>query len=140
MLNPYKARKTLLSGTTSYFYAWQTLKLPVFNIILPALIKYVNHLFWIFSNYSGLNICYYTTQHCKFYFISPLNIKNGYAKKHSHHEESPKAILTLLQPPLKGRTHLYYYKTQKGKMINTFYIIFRNTISPHHCNDRSHAG
>ena len=33
MSNPYKAHKTLLSGTTPYFAAWQTLKLPVFNII-----------------------------------------------------------------------------------------------------------
>ena len=27
----------LLSGTTPYFAAWQTLKLPVFNIILPVI-------------------------------------------------------------------------------------------------------
>ena len=42
VLNPYKAHKTLLSGTTSYFAAWQTLKLPVFNIILYVIRKYVN--------------------------------------------------------------------------------------------------
>ena len=42
VLNPYKAHKTLLSGTTSYFTAWQTLKLPVFNIILYVIRKYVN--------------------------------------------------------------------------------------------------
>lgn len=35
-----------------------------------------------------------------------LNIKSGYAKKHSHHEEAPEAILTLLQLPLIGRTYL----------------------------------
>ena len=29
MSNPYKARKALPSGTTPYFNAWQTLKLPV---------------------------------------------------------------------------------------------------------------
>ena len=45
-------------------------------------------------------------------------------KKHSHHEESPKAILTLLQPPLKGRTHLYYYITKKRKIVNTISVIF----------------
>lgn len=50
-----------------------------------------------------------------------LNIKSGYAKKHSHHEGSPEAILTLLQPPLIGRTHLYYYDTKKGKIVNTIY-------------------
>ena len=42
VLNPYKAHKTLLSGTTSYFTAWQTLKLPVFNIILYVIRKYAN--------------------------------------------------------------------------------------------------
>lgn len=57
-------------------------------------------------------------------FIYLLNTKNGYAKKHSHHEESPKAILTLLQPPLKGRTHLYYYITKKRKIVNTISVIF----------------
>ena len=36
VLNPYKA------GTTPYFTAWQTLKLPVFNIILYVIRKYVN--------------------------------------------------------------------------------------------------
>ena len=39
MSNPYKAHKALLSGTTLYFAAWQTLKLPVFNIILPVIGK-----------------------------------------------------------------------------------------------------
>ena len=46
MLNPYKAHKALHSGTTPYFTAWQTLMLPVFNIILPAFKKYVNPIFW----------------------------------------------------------------------------------------------
>ena len=36
MSNPYKARKALHSGATSYFHAWQTLKLPVVTIILPV--------------------------------------------------------------------------------------------------------
>ena len=57
-------------------------------------------------------------------FIYLLNTKNGYAKKHSHHEESPEAILTLLQPPLKGRTHLYYYITSKRKIVNTISVNF----------------
>lgn len=42
MSNPYKAHKALLSGTTPYLNAWQTLKLPVFDIIVHSIQKYVN--------------------------------------------------------------------------------------------------
>jgi len=51
MLNPYKAHKALLSGTTPYFTAWQTLKLPVFNIILPVIWKYVNPKFYVLQKF-----------------------------------------------------------------------------------------
>lgn len=58
-------------------------------------------------------------------FIYLPKTKNGYAKKHSHHEEPPEAILALLQPPLIGRTHLYYYDTLNDKKVN---IINENFI------------
>lgn len=42
----------------------------------------------------------------------------------THHEEPPKAILALLQPPLIGRTHLYYYDTLNDKKVNIINGIF----------------
>ena len=42
VLNPYKAHKALLSGTTPYFCFWQALKLPIVNVILTIHKKYVN--------------------------------------------------------------------------------------------------
>lgn len=36
-------------------------------------------------------------------------------------EESSKTILTLLQPPLIGRTHLYYYHTKNSQIVNINY-------------------
>lgn len=43
MSNPYKARKALPSGTTPYFNAWQTLKLPViyYYLLLRVIISLV---------------------------------------------------------------------------------------------------